>query len=366
MRRMGTSNVTSLACAPSAPRPLDAFPHFSGYRDPDQIRVEVAKHHCDHIYKVRDSGGQPNAWINALPMQDVTFTSLGYGVESFVRPGQLDCYVVMYVCAGSGRFQYGLDSVERTAGQAVVVSTRKPLAMTLSDDFVVACLWINEPTLKHHLEGALDDAPTEPLEFDLSMNGRDERVDRWQKLFSLELQELNSPTSLLHSNRLMTYHTVGLMLSGLVHAWPHSYTERIERTSHASVPSRRVRQVLDYVAAQPAKHHTLASLAGRACCSEEALNKAFNRDIGVPPMACVRLIRAQGAHCELMNSDPSTTTVRYIVGKWGFRMNHFAALHGRCFGESPGATLRRTGRPSARAEAISIAQLKRLWAALRS
>lgn len=307
-----------------------------------------------------DAKGEPNAWMNALAMHDVTFTSLGYGVESFVQPGQLGCYVVMYVCAGSGRFQYGLDSVERTAGQAVVVSTRKPLEMTLSDDFVVACLWINEPTLRDHLEAALDDTPTEPLEFDLAVNSRDEQVERWQEIFYRELQELNSTTSLLHSHRLMTHHTVGYLVSGLVHTWPHSYTERIERMSDASVPSRRVRQVLDHVGANPSEQHTLTSLANHACCSKEALNKAFNRAIGVPPMACVRLIRLQDAHCELINSDPSTTTVKHVAAKWGFRMNHFAKLHGRCFGESPGEALRRTGHLSARADALPIAQLQRL------
>lgn len=361
---MGASNVTSLLSAPSAPHPLDVFPHFWSYRDPDQIRVEVTKRHCDHIYKVLDGKGEPNAWMNALAIRDVTFTSLGYGVESFVQPGQLDCYVVMYVCDGFGRFQYGLDSVERTAGQAVVVSTRKPLEMTLSDDFVVACLWINEATLRHHLEAALDDTPTEPLEFDLATNGRDEQVERWQKFFSLGLQELNSPTSLLHSHRSMSYHMVDLLVSGLVHAWPHSYSERIERMSGASVPSRRVRKVLDYVAARPSEHHTLASLASVACCSEEALNKAFNRAIGAPPVACARLIRLQGAHCELINSDPSTMTVKHIAAKWGFlRMNHFAKLHRGCFGESPGEALRRTGHLSARADALPIAQLQRLWEA---
>lgn len=285
------SNVTSVMGAPSAPRPLSAFPHFSGYRDPDQIRVEVAKKHCDHIYKVCDPRGEPDAWMNVLPLHDVTFTSLGYGVESFVHPGHLDCYVVLYVCAGSGRFQYGLDSVERTAGQAVVASTRKPLEMTLSEDFVAACMWINEPMLRYHLEGALDDTPAEPLEFDLAVNGRHEEVECWQRLFSFELRQLNSPTSVLHSHRLMTYHTVGLLVSQLVHAWPHTYTERIERMSRVPVASSRVRQVLDYVAAHPAELHTLASLARLACCSEEALNKAFNHDIGIPPKACARLIR---------------------------------------------------------------------------
>lgn len=73
-----------------------------------------------------------------------------------------------------------------------------------------------------------------------------------------------------------------------------------------------------------------------------------------------------GAHCDLVNSDPSTTTVRQVAEKWGFRQtNHFAELHGGCFEESPKVTLRRTGQVSARAGALSIAQLQTLWSKLQ-
>ncbi len=73
-----------------ADRPLDHHPHFTAYRDPDQVRVEVAKHHCDHEFRVCDPRGELNAWMNAVPLYGVTFTSLGYGAECVVRPGMLD------------------------------------------------------------------------------------------------------------------------------------------------------------------------------------------------------------------------------------------------------------------------------------
>lgn len=348
--------------ARTAPRPFDAYPHFAEYRDPDQIRVEVAEYHCDHVYKVCNPNGEPNAWMNALPMHGVTFTSLGYGVESFVAPGQLDFYVVMYLRAGSGRFQYGLESVDRTAGQAVVVSTRKPLEMTVSADFVVVCLRIDEPTLERHLEGVLDDTPTAPLEFDLAMDAGSDQIVEWQSFFWGFVNRLNNPASILHSDRNMTNHAVGILVDGLVRAHPHTCMEQMERMSRASVPDGRVGEVLDYVVAHPDEIHTLASLARVACCSQETLNRAFNHAIGVPPKACLKLVRLHGARRDLIDSDPSAAKVKNIAERWGFRQsNHFAELYSAIFDENPKVTLRRTGSAPARADAPSVAQLRRFW-----
>lgn len=345
--------------ARTAPRPFDTYPHFAEYRDPDQIRVDVAKYHCDHIYNPK---GAPNAWMNALRVPGAAFTGLGYGVESFVMPGQLDFYVVMYLCTGSGTFQYGLDSVDRTAGQAVVVSTQKPLQMTVSDDFVVACFRIDESTLEHHLEGVLGDALTAPLEFDLAMNDHDERAVEWQNLFHGVGTKLNNPSSLLNSHRNMTYHAVGLLVGGLVQAQPNTYSDRIERTSRVPVSDSRVDRVLDYVVAHSDEIHTLASLARVACCSKEALNRAFNRAIGVPPKACAGFIRLQGARRDLIASDPTTITVKHIAEKWGFRRpNHFAKLYSAIFDESPKVTLRRAARAPVHPHAPSVAQLQHFW-----
>lgn len=302
--------------------------------------------------------------MNAVPLHGVTFTSLGYGAESFVRPGVLDFYVVMYLISGAGRFRYGSDSVERTAGQAVVVSTRKPLDMRLSADFAVACLRIEKSTLTQQLRSALDDDPSEPLEFDLAMNERDDHVALWQQFFCDELRALNSPGHPFHANPFMARDAISVLVGRLLHIQPHSRSADLERISRAPVSSRRIEKVLDYVQAHPGERHTRDSLATLACCSKEALNNAFKRDVGVPLMKCVEFSRLQGAHRDLLVSDPDTTMVRSVARRWGFRqVGRFAVVYHALFGEHRHETLRRSGRAAMPTGAALIEQIQRLWKA---
>lgn len=327
--------------APPTGRPLHHFRRFDQYRDPDQICIAVAEYHCEHEYRVCDARGEPNAWMNVLDTPEAKLTSLGYGVESTARPGQLDFYVVLYLVAGAGRFRYGRDSAERTAGQAVVASMQKPLGMRLSGDAVVACLCINESTLRHRLQGALGEVPAAPLEFELVMNDGDRSVAEWLQLFRGELNALDNPSSLFRTHRLMTHDSINFLVGRLMHAQPHNYTELIEGAPGLFVPSRRTREVREYIAAHPSECHTLASLAKIACCSEAALNKAFNRDFGESPMRYVKHFRLEGAHRDLIAGDPSETKVKRIAEKWGFRHEgHFAELHRQVYGDTPHLTLK--------------------------
>ena len=61
-------------------------------------------------------------------------------------------------------------------------------------------------------------------------------------------------------------------------------------------------------------------------------------------MAYVREVRLRRAHQTLHQSDPSIATVATIAYQWGFtNLGRFATAHTARYGETPAATLRRTG-----------------------
>jgi transcriptional regulator GlxA family with amidase domain len=77
--------------------------------------------------------------------------------------------------------------------------------------------------------------------------------------------------------------------------------------------------------------------------SERSLYAAFQRQLGVAPMAYVRRRRLERAHDELLRSSPNgRCTVIGVALRNGFtHAGRFAAAYRRRFGESPSETLRR-------------------------
>jgi len=56
----------------------------------------------------------------------------------------------------------------------------------------------------------------------------------------------------------------------------------------------------------------------------------------------LREVRLRRAHQNLLESNPSTTSVASVAYKWGFtNLGRFAAAHTACYDEPPAATLRR-------------------------
>ena len=75
--------------------------------------------------------------------------------------------------------------------------------------------------------------------------------------------------------------------------------------------------------------------------------------MGMSPMTYLRQVRLRQAHQELLESDPSVETVASIARRWGYsNPGRFAAVHATRYGETPAATLRRSGR------AIPVSRLR--------
>ena len=88
-----------------------------------------------------------------------------------------------------------------------------------------------------------------------------------------------------------------------------------------------------------------ADVAKIACISLRALEKAFVREFGVPPMTYLRRVRLARARDELIHGDPEVLTVSAVAIRWGFgHLSRFGAAYQEQYGEPPSSTLRRESR----------------------
>jgi transcriptional regulator GlxA family with amidase domain len=58
-------------------------------------------------------------------------------------------------------------------------------------------------------------------------------------------------------------------------------------------------------------------------------------------MEYLRTVRMERAHRQLVDADPTTTTVQTVAAQWGFaHTGRFSALYRRSYGRNPSDTLR--------------------------
>jgi transcriptional regulator GlxA family with amidase domain len=87
---------------------------------------------------------------------------------------------------------------------------------------------------------------------------------------------------------------------------------------------------------------SLSTIAARCHVSVRSLQQGFQRHLGTTPMAHLREVRLRRAHQNLLESDPSITSVASVAYHWGFtNLGRFAAAHTARYDEPPAATLRR-------------------------
>ena len=131
-----------------------------------------------------------------------------------------------------------------------------------------------------------------------------------------------------HISRLLK-----ILADGIAHA------NEKERAGAVHSPEKSVRKAIAYVE-NSIGPVTALELAGTSGVSQRTLEYAFRKVLDLTPGAYLRTHRLNAAHRELLQADPSVTTVTKISLKWGF--NHcgsFSVVHLKHFDETPSHAL---------------------------
>jgi transcriptional regulator GlxA family with amidase domain len=103
-----------------------------------------------------------------------------------------------------------------------------------------------------------------------------------------------------------------------------------------------IASVLDHMERNLEKRLTPRDLARVGCMSVRGLHAAFQRDLGVSPMAHLRRMRLDHVHADLLHGPARVMQVSDVAMRWGlFHPSRFARQYQDRFGELPSETLRR-------------------------
>jgi transcriptional regulator GlxA family with amidase domain len=163
---------------------------------------------------------------------------------------------------------------------------------------------------------------------------------RLQTVLDLVVQEIDQPSGLATS-QVAGRHLEGLVLDGLLLGQPHNYSEAAVGSSRRA-PGGVIERAIELLEERPIQPWTTVGLATELHLSVRALQAGFEREVGMPPMAYLRMVRLRRAYAALREARPAETTVQAVALSLGLlHQGRFAANYRAIFGELPSETLHR-------------------------
>ncbi|PTL71989.1 hypothetical protein C1I63_03480 [Rathayibacter caricis DSM 15933] len=175
-----------------------------------------------------------------------------------------------------------------------------------------------------------------PLRFDHRAVPTEQAVQHWRSAVSASAQALRSERV---SHLLWDELTRGTITALLELYPPEAAVAPPELLLPRNARLRRAVEFIHAHASEPIGPTEVAVVAG---LSVRGLQSAFQRVLGVRPIAYIRSVRLDAAHAELAAADPRVASVTAIAHSWGFgNPGRFSSAYLARFGEYPSATLQR-------------------------
>lgn len=318
--------------------PLSSYQVFST-SDVDEARREVARIFCDHELTPLGRTRLLDARQHSVRLKQVVFSYIRYGAEVSIVPGELsDFYLVQATIGGCSQVTSGCVTAEARPGVITIPAPHKRLAMRWREDCERLTLRIERAAIEAELRDLLDRPVSRPVEFDLRMVLQRALPRSWWNLARHVVSDLDNGGGLIR-NELTVGSLEHALISGLLVAQPHNYTDALNAPSQQPGPGS-VRRAVDMIENHPHRALTVSTLAREAGVSVRALQLGFRRHLDTTPTGYLRRVRLQRARVELQGSGDGLT-VSQVACRWGFtHLGRFAAEYRRRYGESPSQTLR--------------------------
>ncbi|WP_051790979.1 AraC family transcriptional regulator [Amycolatopsis jejuensis] len=280
-------------------------------------------------------------WTNTLPGLRLNY--LSYGTDVVVTAPPAERYVLCLPITGSVRIGSARTQIEASANRlgAAISPDASAFFENWSDDCRVVTARFAPAQLEDLLATMLDRPLSGSIQFDLGVDLEEPSVRAVLRTLTLVRNELDRPDGIT-SDPTMGTGLARLVMTGLLLAQPHNYSELLHQPAKTVAP-RRIRGAIEYMESHPTEIVGVADLARVAKLSVRALEAGFRKHVGVPPMAYLRKIRMSGAHSELRTADAGADTAAAIARRWGFHhYGRFATAYRDRYGEAPSETLRQT------------------------
>jgi AraC-like DNA-binding protein len=289
------------------------------------------------------SSGTLDARVHTRRIIRTSASYVAYGADVLVEPGELDLFFLVQVpLSGHCTVSCGHEVVYSRPGFASVVSPTEPLSMRWSKDCAMLILRMERPALEAHLRDLLAVALPHPVRFSLGMDVSSGLGLSWVNSFRFIVNELDRCDDSLMNNRIAAAQYEDGLLTGLLVSQRHNYSDLLDNSAVAPVPSRAVNIARELMENHPEWQHTVGSLAKEANVSARALQHGFAKHLSMSPRRYLTGVRMQRAREELVAAQADSVTVGQVAAKWGLgHPGRFAKEYRERFGELPSETLRK-------------------------
>jgi AraC-like DNA-binding protein len=264
-------------------------------------------------------------------------TQVGFNEEG------IDSFCFYTVLSGKARLTWTANEPVLAGTNGAVFRGFPRLKILTSNANARQSFWIEAATLKHALEGMLDESLHRPLEFA-------PRVD-WSSGLAASLKgqidflalDMARPDGVADNPVALASFT-DLILSLILRGVQHNHLERLEsRGLLSAVPAyvRRAEEFMHTNAAMPIRMEQVADAAG---CSVRTLRAVFRRFRDTTPLAALHAIRLDEVRTELRHGA-AIGSAADVARRYGFtNLGRFSAAYRHRFREAPSEMGKRSSR----------------------
>ncbi len=308
--------------------------------DLDEARELLTRQYCAHRISQRDRAAALDVRYSHRPMLNMSFNYLQYGAEVDIQPREFETFYLVHIpLAGRAAIHAGGHQYFIHPGVAAIVSPSHSVATTWQADCKQLMLKIERKPLENYLSHLLYRPIDRPLEFPVVFDLTVGLGASFYGLIQHIAAELTQNDAVARS-KLVSAQLEQTLLMLILCGASHSYSDALQAADKSVCP-KHVMKAYQYMVANARQNITIEDLTRVAGVSGRALYEGFRRFKGAAPMACLRAIRMQAIHKELLAGDASDD-VTLIAQRWGFfHLGRFASNYQRIFGEKPSQTLRR-------------------------
>jgi AraC-like DNA-binding protein len=160
----------------------------------------------------------------------------------------------------------------------------------------------------------------------------------WNSTFDFVRDNLT--TIAIADGTLLSGNAARLLAATALSTFPNnSVHEPTAGDRHDAHPAT-LRRAIAFIDDNAHRDLSAADIAAAVHVTIRTLQLTFRRHLDTTPMAYLRRVRLEHAHCDLVRGDPATVTVGAVAARWGI-MGHsrFTALYRAAYGVTPSSTL---------------------------
>lgn len=301
-------------------------------------------------YRIEERAGGISAQGGAVALRGAT------GVGEFDVAYIADRLAATLTIANEGLPDYCLTAVSRGALDCTGIPGAKALPridervglmyrgvpgtrLSATGDHERLAVWIPAATLVQRLSALMGGPIERDLAFEPVFDWSAGAAQSLRRLLRLMTEELASPLPFA-GNAIASQSFSDLVVYTLLHAIPHSHSQRLLQPTSPAIPGvvKRAEAFIRANVEAPLALHDVAEAAG---CSVRSLQLGFRRFRDMTPLEAIRQARLAAARQALQSGD-ATGTVTDLALRFGFsNPGRFARMYQAAFGESPAAALRR-------------------------